>query len=127
MSKEPKNIITRCIGLRKDQIEWYENNDVNFSKLVRRLVDNEIKRRESTNLESQSDDGIDLFEYVKGLVIEENKDSLNFNSDRITLSWIKGLVASAFPCLDNHYALLTDEEKRILEHGGIDTRLYTGE
>lgn len=127
MPKGQKTVITRCIGLREDQIAWYERNDINFSKLVRRLVDGEMVRRESTGWERQLDNGVDLFEYVKGLVIEENKDSQNFNPDRITLGWLKTLIASAFPCLGNHYALLTDKEKRILENDGINTGLYTEE
>jgi hypothetical protein len=45
MAKETQNIKTKCIGLRKDQLEWSERNDINFSKLVRRLVDEEIKHR----------------------------------------------------------------------------------
>lgn len=73
----------------------------------------------------QSNDGVDLFNHIKRLVAKENKSNPSFNSDKITLDWVKTLINTVFPCLGNHYALLTDKEKRILEADGIDTGLFT--
>lgn len=73
----------------------------------------------------QSNDGVDLFNHIKRLVAKENRSNPSFNSDKITLDWVKTLINTVFPCLGNHYALLTDKEKRILEADGIDTGLFT--
>ena len=37
----------KAVRIENSRIEWLEKNDINFSKLVRRLIDAEIDRRDS--------------------------------------------------------------------------------
>ena len=42
---EKEKFQSKLVRLHTDQIEWAENNSINLSKLIRVLLDNEIKRR----------------------------------------------------------------------------------
>ena len=56
MSKVSMDLITKCIGLRHDQVDWCKDSDINFSKLMRRLVDKEIELRSLKSGEPTDDE-----------------------------------------------------------------------
>ena len=122
MLSKVSELKTKCVNIRKDQTEWCARNDINFSKFVRRLIDEEIKCRNLGPEDVQLNGDDIIFKYVRGLIIDMvHKDSPNRTDFAyLNTDYVKTVIDLVIPCLDDHYALLTDEEKDLLRNSDYD-------